>query len=94
MFSVILYNWYDDEGTLHNQANEERQVMVIPFTGDNKPCMINPSIKEDMGKAPSFDFTVNPGMPYYNAYRPLKTLIRIDYNNTDNPNTSCYSQHQ
>lgn len=87
MFSVILYNWYDDEGTLHNQANEERQVMVIPFTGDNKPCMINPSIKEDMGKAPSFDFTVNPGMPYYNAYRPLKTLIRIDYNNTDNPNT-------
>ena len=87
MFSVILYNWYDDEGVLHNQANEERQVMVIPFTGDNKPCMVNPSFKEDMGKAPSFDFTVNPGMPYYNAYRPLKTLIRIDYNNTDDPST-------
>ena len=83
MFRVILCNWLDEKQNLAMQTTDEI-IMEIPLTGENKPCMINPIIKEDMGKAPSFDFTVNPGMAYYNAYKALKTIIRIDYNLTAN----------
>ena len=80
MFKVWLQNWLDENKVSHADA---ALVMQIPFTENYKPCMINPTIKEEMGKAPSLDFTVNPGMLYYNAYQQLKTLIRVDYINTD-----------
>ena len=80
MFKVWLHNWLDENEVSHTEA---ALIMQIPFTENYKPCMINPTIKEEMGKAPSLDFTVNPGMLYYNAYQQLKTLIRVDYINTD-----------
>ena len=74
---LTLYRWIDDNGNVLVDENGS-PIGNGPIL-EEKPCMINPSIKEEMGKAPSFDFTVNPGMAYYNAYKALKTLIRIDY---------------
>lgn len=92
MFNIYLKNWVDEieeevqDG--HNEPvlqtnyyliDEETLIMSIPFSEGEEPCMINPTIKSEMGKAESLDFTINPGMKYYNSYQELKTLIRVEY---------------
>lgn len=81
MFNIYLTNWIDERLQDNPMVSSEQLIMSIPFSEGEEPCMINPTIKEEMGKASSLDFTVNPGMKYYNAYQQLKTLIRIEYIN-------------
>lgn len=79
MFKIYLTNWIDERLQNNPMISSEQLIMTIPFSEGEEPCMINPTIKEEMGKAPSLDFTVNPGMKYYNAYKQLLTIVRVDY---------------
>lgn len=79
MFNIYLTNWIDERLQNNPMISSEQLIMSIPFSEGEEPCMINPTIKEEMGKAPSLDFTVNPGMKYYNAYQKLLTIVRVDY---------------
>ena len=76
MFDIYIANYLNSSGETVGSWNK---VLTIPMGSKSAKWMVQPSLKAEMGKAESFDFTVNPGSDYYNAFVELKTLIRIDY---------------
>lgn len=84
MFDIYLKYW-NNGGTpsnpnlMNNDGSTETKVFSIPMETNRTPWLLNPVVKGELGKAETFDFTVNPGSEYYDAFLELKTLIRVEY---------------
>ena len=61
-------------GTL---VTTETKFQTIPIVGE--PIIDNPKVKNDLGKAGSFEFEIEPINPFYSCYRQLKTIMRVTY---------------
>lgn len=82
MFKIYLYNWaknFNVETEKYTLVSDETEVLSIPVDSPDKIWLLAPSIKAEVNKAESFDFTVMPGTEYYNAFIRLKTWIRVTY---------------
>lgn len=85
MFKIYLYNWASNFNVTTEQytlVEEETEVLSIPVDSPDDIWLLAPSIKAEVNKAESFDFTVMPGTEYYNAFIRLKTWIRVTYDDT------------
>lgn len=79
MFKVYLYDYLQKSGNNLITVDGPTEVLSIPSSDLDDMWMINPTIKGEMGKAESMDFTINPGCAYYNAFQQLKTRILVKY---------------
>lgn len=82
MFSIYLYNWATDYDTVNDNYNlvtDETLALTIPTDGPEKLWLGSATLKAETNKAESFDISIDPGSEYYNAFLPMKTWCRIDY---------------
>lgn len=82
MFQLYLYNWAKDFNVLtekYTLVSAETLALSIPVNSPDDIWLTNPVIKAEVNKAESFDFSLDTGSPYYNAFIPYKTWIRIVY---------------
>lgn len=78
MYDIYISNYKDSSG---NFVSSEHLLYSIPIT-DPDLAFIDPVIKVEMGKAGSFEFSVNPVHAYYNAWCQMKTVMRVTYDGT------------
>lgn len=86
MFDIYLENYLDANGNVVERS--QQPVLSIPTDDPHNVCFTGMTFKAEVGKAESFDFSVNPGSPYYNAFLQFKTRVRIVYDGT----IICYAR--
>lgn len=57
----------------------ETKVQSIPATAENELKLIAPTVKCDMGNAESFDFSIEGGTEFCDAFFQMKTFMRVVY---------------
>lgn len=74
-----VYEFYIKNYLVNGSLNtSETRIQTIPITGD--PVFSDsPSIKNELGKAGSFEFKLESNSPYYNSLIQMKTLFRVTY---------------
>ena len=75
MFDVYIRN-FNQNG---NVITQETLVQSVPAAGEGDLKLISPLPKAEMGKAESFDFSIESGTRYYDAFLQMKTYVRIVY---------------
>lgn len=75
MYDIYIKNYLNGSGTL---VRTEQLLYSIPIL-DSTNAVNDPAIKLEMGKTGSFEFTMSPVHPYYNALLQMKTVMRVVY---------------
>ena len=75
MFDIYIKN-FNRNGNL---IQTETLIQTIPAASEGGLRLISPVIKNEMGNAESFDFSIEPGTPFYDAFLQMKTMIRVEY---------------
>lgn len=77
MYRFFIKNYLSGPSTY---STIETEIYSVPI---NNPlsAFIDPTIKNEMGKAGSFEFGVHPLHPYFSAWMQMKTLLRVEYDN-------------
>ena len=57
----------------------EQPVYSIPSFMPENEILIDPVVKNEMGKAGSFEFAIQVNNPIYNAIEQMKTMFTVDY---------------
>ena len=70
-FYIQNYMWNN------SLVSTETKFQEVPFSGD--PVILEPRVKNELGKAGSFEFKMESISPYYNALLQMKTLMRVTY---------------
>lgn len=70
-FYIQNYMW--------NNALVATETLFQTVPMDGEPVINNPKVKNEMGKAGSFEFSMETTSPYYNALLQMKTMMRITY---------------
>ena len=70
-FYIQNYSWNNSVVTTETKFHE------VPFNGE--PPITNPKVKNEIGKAGSFEFGLEMNSPYYNAMLQMKTILRVTY---------------
>ena len=60
-----------------NEVSTETLIQTIPIDGE--PVMLQPRVKVEMGKAGSFEFSMESASPIYNSLMQMKTMFRVTY---------------
>lgn len=76
MYDIYIKNYTDNSG---NYETSETLLYSIPFDDDEPNILIEPIVKTEMGKTGSFEFSVYPTHPYFNAWHQMKTIMRVVY---------------
>ena len=76
MYDIYIKNYTDASG---NFVSSENLLYSIPFNKENPNILIDPIVKTEMGKTGSFEFSVYPNHPYFNAWLQMKTIMRVVY---------------
>lgn len=85
MFKILIRNWATNVNVVtgsHTIVSAETEVLNIPVSSPDQIWLSSASIKAECNKAESFDFNVDPGSQYYNAFLPHKTWVRVVYDGT------------
>lgn len=79
MFDIYIKNFYRRDGTY---VANEKLLYTIPMEPGEDNVLVDPKIQCDMGKAGSLEFSMNPGHPYYESFKQMKTIFRCVYDGT------------
>ena len=72
MFDIFIKNFMKDGSVC---TDEELKIQSVPVSDPKEIYLLNPIVKNDMGNAEGFEFSVEPGTKYYNAFLQMKTLL-------------------
>ena len=75
MFDIYIKNYKSGSSFI----TTETLLYSIPHEYDEENLLTDPKVTGEMGKAGSFEFSMNPGHPYYDSLCQMKTLFRIVY---------------
>ena len=80
MISVYVNRYSPITGheTLGNGDTETKLFSIPTEDGDLRP-FVNATVKDEMGKAGSFEFTVDPESIFYDIWIHMRTLVRVEY---------------
>ena len=78
MFNIYMKG-FNQNGRI---INEETLVQTIPAEHEGDLKLISPIVKGEMGNAESFNFNIENGTKFYDAFRQMKTYIRVTYDGT------------
>lgn len=76
MFDIYIKDYNDANGQL---VSTETLVQTIPASSEGELKLLNPSVKVDMGNAESFNFSIEAGTKFYDAFNQMKTFMRVVY---------------
>jgi len=64
-----------------NGSIQEAKTLIqsIPATDENGIYLLNPKVTTKVGSAESFDFSLQPGTKYYDAFIQLRTYFYVEY---------------
>ena len=80
MYDIYIKNYLNSSG---NIVTSEALLYSIPISDSQQDrSLIDPSVKTEMGKAGSMDFSMHPNHAFYNAFQQMKTIIRVVYDGT------------
>lgn len=82
MYSIYIKNFLQPNGT---PSYEEILLYSIPISdsdADSGHVLIDPVVKNEMGKTGTLEFGMNPDHSYYNRLMQMKTIMRVDYDGT------------
>lgn len=75
-----VYKFYVKNYTRNGSyITDETLLYSIPMEQGEENVLVDPKIQCEMGKAGSFEFTMNPGHPYFEAFKQMKTIFRFEY---------------
>ena len=57
----------------------EHKMYEFPCEYPGEEMLVDPKVKNEMGKAGTFEFAMQPGNPWYGSLMQLTTLMRVDY---------------
>ena len=76
VYTIYISNYWDGTSEIATEA----LMQTIPMEeGDIEDAIIDAVVKAEIGKAGSFEFSIPINHPYYNALRPMRTLIRVEF---------------
>lgn len=67
---------WPDAGVLHE---EEQLIYEIPSAFETDYAFLDPKVKNEMGKAGSFEFGMESSNPWYSSLLQLKSMMRVVY---------------
>lgn len=82
MYDIYIKNYLASNGT--PQTNEIL-LYSIPISDSDSGSgyvLIDPVVKNEMGKTGTLEFGMAPNHPYYNRLMQMKTIMRVDYDGT------------
>ena len=79
MFDIYIKN-FNQNGSI---VTTETLVQTIPAEHEGDLKLLSPVVKNEMGNAASFDFSIEAGTRYYDAFFQMKTYMRITYDGED-----------
>ena len=62
-------------------VSQQTLLQEIPASSENALRLISPIVKNEMGNAESFEFSIEAGTPFYDAFLQMKTFILVKYDN-------------
>ena len=75
-----MFNIYIKDFNKNGQViGTETLIQTVPADSVDKLRFISPIVKCEMGKVEGFDFSIEPGTPFYDAFLQMKTFIRVTY---------------
>lgn len=77
MYDIYINYFMDDSSP--NPVTTERKLYSIPIMENKENALIDPVVKTEMGKTGTFEFSVMPDHPYYNAWLQMKTIMRVEF---------------
>ena len=77
MYDIYINYFMDDSSP--NPVTTERKLYSIPITENKENALTDPVVKTEMGKTGTFEFSVMPDHPYYNAWLQMKTVMRVEF---------------
>ena len=78
MFNIYIKD-FNRNGTI---ITTEELVQTVPAANEGELKLISPIVKNEMGNAESFDFSIEAGTKYYDAFLQMKTFVRVEYDGT------------
>lgn len=82
MYRIFIRHFRPPVGyTSPTSSIVENEVMMYEIPGDypDDEVLIEPKVKNEMGKAGSFEFSMESNNPYYNSLLQIRTLVRVQY---------------
>lgn len=76
MYDVYIKNYTNPDGYF---ISYETLLYSIPFDENEPNILIDPIVKTEMGKTGSFEFSIYPNHPFFNAWHQMKTIMRVVY---------------
>lgn len=73
IYDVWIKNYRSSGGEM---VTNETLMFSVPIEA-NSNALINPVVKNEMGKTGSMEFSMYPNHPYYNCWNQLKTIMRV-----------------
>lgn len=77
MYDIYINYFMDDSSP--NPITTERKMFSVPITENRENALTDPVVKTEMGKTGTFEFSVSPDHPYYNAWLQMKTIMRVEF---------------
>ena len=78
--TYVFYIQYFRDPSSNSLVTSERRLYSVPISEeDAQYALTEPSIKTQMSKAGSFEFSITPSHPYYDAWLQMKTMMRVEY---------------
>lgn len=82
MYSIYIKNFLRPNGTLNYEEILLYSIPISDSDAESGNVLIDPVVKNEMGKTGTLEFGMAPNHPYYNRLMQMKTIMRVDYDNT------------
>lgn len=82
MYGIYIKNYLEPDGTSHTDENLLYSIPISDSDSGSGYVLIDPVVKNEMGKTGTLEFGMAPNHPYYNRLMQMKTIMRVDYDGT------------
>ena len=82
MFQVLIRHFLAPRGQsdMGRLVETEELMYELPADYPDENTLVDPKVKNEMGKAGSFDFSMEQDNPWYSSLCQMTTLMRVKYN--------------
>ena len=81
MFSIYIRHFHPPENWVNHDRIVDTETLMYqyPLEDEEEGGLIDPKVKNEMGKAGSFEFSMEQNCPWYASLEQMSTLMRVQY---------------